>query len=163
MIDIVSQFTEKFLQENDFKYCGPNIPVSPKFRPDVENIVKNAKDDLKIAQVWTSVESIITSISTSVLSTALYDYIRTKYYNLRLRRIQERPVKQNRPIHLVGQSCDDTVLVFGKVRPFFKVSKGNILILENLTIQFSGTPVHFFEVEEAPSIVIVNVDFIQID
>ena len=70
-------------------------------------------------------------------------------------------LKTLRPIHIIGEDKEKTILDFGSVRPFFKVGGKNVIILENLTIRYSGSSSDFFDIEEAPGIILINIDFIQ--
>jgi len=79
---------------------------------------------------------------------------------LHKKKSQQRPAPP-KIIILEGEDRDKTILDFGTKRPFFRIGKGNNLILKNLTIKYKGKPLNMFEEEIAPSFFPINVRFVQ--
>lgn len=73
-----------------------------------------------------------------------------------LRRLQTRGT---RVIPIFGSGPDRTVFNIGKVRPFFRVGRGNLVILRDISILYEGPPDRFFEVEKLPGVLLLNVRF----
>ena len=60
-----------------------------------------------------------------------------------------------------GEDRDTTVLQVGNLRPLFTITKGSVLILQDLTIEYEGSPTGLINEEEAPSYFSNNVIFRQ--
>lgn len=144
--ELVEQFSNKYLEEYDFKYATANLPIDPVF----------------LSQVQTYIEIAIGATSAGFfgkMGSDLYDKIKSSLF----KEIKEKYKKSDdRVLIIEGAGYDKTILNFGQTRPIFRIGKGNKLILKNLTITYQGDPIHLIEEELAPSFFPINVKFKQI-
>lgn len=161
MHSITPKFVDRYLDENDFRFVQRDIKIQPEFSTNVDGIVTYILDYNSSTNRQASIPGdILVSIGSGVLSNLVYDYLKKRYQAWRIERSKQDIVK---PIRMIGQNRDKTILDFGETRPFFKVGAGAVIILENLTIRYSGKSEHFFEIETVPSIILSNVRFTKKD
>jgi len=143
---LVNAFTKRYLEEYDNRYAQANLTINPEFVRDVEYV--------------------LLGIGVSVgggflgkLGSDLYDRAKSALFE----KIKEKQKKQgDKVITIQGENRDKVLLNFGKVRPAFIISKGNVLILRDVTITYEGAPTNLIKEELAPSFFPINARFIQI-
>ena len=159
---LADQFMDRYLSECDYKYCSPDIEIYPDFKRDIENIIsqlqKADSSDMyyNLITIDPNYFEAIKSIAEGILSQVVFNYLREKYHKLRINRLK---TAKKIPIQITGEDVNKTFLDFGSVRPFFKIEPGQTLILENLTILYSGELGNMFEEEFGPSVILNNVVF----
>jgi len=137
------QFIPQYLTEFDDRYARANLPIDPAFIQGVE-----------IAA------AAIAAGFLGKMGSDLYDKLKSEV----LKRISEKYKKSDPPrvIVIEGEDRDKTVLNFGRVRPCFRIGKGNVLVLRNITIAYEGSPQGMIKEEVAPSFFPINVIFKQV-
>ena len=142
--DVADQFAHSYVRENDDIYAKANIPIDPAFVREVLDLV---------SLIGTGA---LMGIG-GKLGADVYQKIKEELHK---KKSQQRPAPP-KIIILEGEDRDKTILDFGTKRPFFRIGKGNNLILKNLTIKYKGKPLNVFEEEIAPSFFPINVRFVQ--
>lgn len=143
---ISEEFVQSYLNEYDFKFANANLPVDPAFIHDVETVI-----ELVLGSAGAGFFGKLGSDMYDKIKQQLLKHLSAKY-----------PRNNPRVILIEGEDRDKTILNFGRVRPAFKIGKGNILVLRNLTILYDGDPHNLIEEEMAASFVPVNVAFKQV-
>ncbi len=142
---LVMDFTNRYLSEYDNKYARANLPLNQEFLHDVEYVLLG-------------IGGAIGAGFLAKLGSDLYDQTKSALFD----KIQQKYKKTNdRVVVIEGEGRDKTILDFGKIRPFFTIGKGNIMVLKNLTILYEGEPQDMIHEEIAPSFFAINVLFKQ--
>ena len=165
--DVAEKFTIKYMEEYDFKYAKPEIPLNKAFLPNVIEVVTGISSGIAYG--------ILKELGTDIyktIKTKLGDYYRNKYKKeiakptILLKKGEFTGIKEtikspdNSGIIVIrGEDKDNTILQAGKLRPLFKIYKGSFLILVDLVIEYEGSPEGLIEEETAPSFLPINVNF----
>jgi hypothetical protein len=137
---LVDQFLPRYLNEFDNFYAKANLPVDPQFIRDVETALTLAVPVGFIGKFGSD----------------LYDKTKSALF----RRVSQRHKSSGpRVFRLVGEDRNHVILDFGRVRPFFKIHKGCVLILQNVTVLYDGQFTDIIEEENAGSFFMDNVAF----
>lgn len=165
--DIAERFTTKMLQEYDYKYGNPEIPLNKAFFPDVVEVIEvishgNAYGILKElgADIYKTIKTKLAEHYINKYKTEINKpYILLKRGDfVGIRETIKLP--HNSGITVIrGEDKDTTILQAGKLRPLFKIDKGSFLILMDLIIEYEGSPKGLIEEETAPSFLPINIIF----
>lgn len=160
--DIAGDFVQRYLGENDFRYVKPDVPVFESFLPDVQQIV----------------EYLIAGV-VGAIGKDIYELIKRELFKhhrdapegrlgILLKRGDFEGIKTSINVpedagifFMRGEDMNTTIVQAGKLRPLFRISKGSILLLQDLIIEYEGPPVGLIEEERAPSFFSSNVVFRQ--
>ncbi len=143
VLDVSEKFVECYISEYDNKLAVANLPLNPEFIHEVE----------------IAAEIVLGPTAAGFfgkMGSDLYEKIKQELQ----RRYLNKSSKENpRVLIIEGAGVDETILNFGHTRPAFSIGKGNVLILKDLTILYSGDPSNLIEEEVAPSFIPINVMF----
>lgn len=165
---VAENFVEKYMSENDYKYAVEEIPLKKSFLPDIVNILEIIYSS---GIAYGILKELGADIYKKVKQEIIKKYVKpnVKPYIL-LKRGEFMDIRQtivapkNSGITLIkGEDRDTTVIHAGKLRPLFAISKGAILFLVDVTIEYEGSSIGLIREEDAPSYFTNNVIFRQRD
>lgn len=140
---LAEQFIPRYLGEFDNRYARANLPIDPQFIQEVE-----------IASA--AVASLVGAGFLGKMGSDIYDRVKARLF----KEISQKYTKSTpRVITIIGEDRNRVILDFGRVRPFFKISKGWKLVLSNVTLLYNGVLGEAIEEEVSPSFFAINVTF----
>jgi hypothetical protein len=165
--DIADKFTTKYLEEYDYKYGNPDIPLNKAFFPDAVEVIEIISSGIAYGILKELGADVYKTIKEKLVAYYLAKYKReVKRPHILLKEGTFSGVKEtikspnNSGLIVVrGENKDNTILQAGKLRPLFKIEKGSFLILMDLTIEYEGSPEGLIEEQTAPSFLPINVNF----
>ena len=122
---LANQFVDKYLQDYDYKYSIDKPPLNQAFYHEVIEIIKDVYPYI----LGFSLERI-------------YEFVKTKLSERREKETKNL-ISQQKILNVFGNG---SVLLFGKVRPFFEIPKNSKLYFYNVQFQSrmpsNATPFH---------------------
>jgi hypothetical protein len=162
---IAENFTKKYVEEYDYKYSNPELPLNKAFLPNITEVI----EILSSAVAYGILKEMGADIYKNIKTKMSEYYLNRKEVNkphILLKGGVFQGIKQtiispyNSGITVMkGEKKDTTILMAGKLRPLFRITRGSFLILMNLTIEYEGSPQGLIEEDVAPSFLLINVDF----
>jgi len=139
---IADQFVARYAGEVDYLYAVPGIPIDPSLVQIIEDVIAvgGAAFAAKLG---------------ANLGDAAFEALKEKVGSYLLDRKRGPP----KVYRVIGSGVGRTVLSVGKLRPLFRIERGAVLLLANLTIEYEGSPRGLIYEERAPSFFPINVEF----
>ena len=162
---IAEDFTKKYVEEYDYKYSNSEIPLNKAFMPNIIEVIKIASSVV----AYGILKEMGADIYKNIKGKMTEYYLNKKEVNKPYILLKEgvfQDIKQtiispysSGTTVMKGEKKNTTIIMVGKLRPLFKVTRGSFLILMDLIIESEGSPQGLIEEDVAPSFRLVNVDF----
>jgi hypothetical protein len=113
--DLANECSSRYVEEFDYKYSIDRPPVNEAFVREIVEIINDA--------------SVVLSLGSGL--ERIYGFVKKKVLEKKKKEAMELS-KANKILNVVG---NDSILLFGNVRPFFEIPKGSRLYFYNVRFQ----------------------------